>query len=210
MLKSADLHSLQSERSVIQLKKGMNLYLEDSVTQWLYCIYTGKLKIHKACFDGKPRIIRFVGAGDIIGQFDSLGDNKHSSSATAIEESIICLIPKKYLTSTLNKQELHLPLVNILSSNIKELEWNMLISSVGSAMKQVTKALVILEQKFGLKEDGKTLDIYLTRKEFGEFLGISTETIIRVFSEMQKQNLVQLKGKNIAITDINYLKKLLY
>lgn len=201
-MRSGDLKQMAEQRSFMSYEKGDLLYEEGTISKWLYCIHTGKVKLHRVGLNGKTRITRVVGKGDIIGQFDSIGESKHSSSATAIEKSIVCLIPKKYLTNELGNKYLHLPLIKVLSADINEVEKNMVSFSNGTAKNLIIKCLLSLHEKFGLKEDKKTLDIYLTRKEYGEILGISTETVIRVFSQLQNDGFIVISGKEILIKNL--------
>jgi CRP-like cAMP-binding protein len=93
-------------------------------------------------------------------------------------------------------------LIKVLAADINEVEKNMVSFSNGTSKNLIIKCLLSLHEKFGLKENKKTLDIYLTRKEYGEILGISTETVIRVFSQLQKDGYIKILGKQILIENL--------
>jgi CRP/FNR family transcriptional regulator len=53
-----------------------------------------------------------------------------------------------------------------------------------------------------------TIDLSITRKEIGELAGISTESAIRLLSELNHDGIIKLEGKVIIILKENLLEKL--
>ena len=73
---------------------------------------------------------------------------------------------------------------------------------------RVAEALLLLKNHFGLEEDGKTIEAKLTRREIGEIAGITTETTIRILSDLSKEKILRLVDKKISIIDIPRLVKI--
>jgi len=51
-------------------------------------------------------------------------------------------------------------------------------------------------------------EIPISRKEIAEFIGKTTENVIKALSELRKNNIINISGKTIEIIDINKLQKI--
>jgi CRP-like cAMP-binding protein len=70
MFCSVDLPSLEKmsgEKSSSIYRKGQTIFYEDRQPHGVYCIYSGKVKIHKYGENGQEQIVRFARAGSLIG-----------------------------------------------------------------------------------------------------------------------------------------------
>lgn len=70
---------------------------------------------------------------------------------------------------------------------------------------RIAEALLLLNEAYGFKADGITIDSSLTRREIANIAGTTTETSIRILSDFDKENLIHLKGKEIQIVNRNKL-----
>ena len=48
----------------------------------------------------------------------------------------------------------------------------------------------------------------LTRREMAELANTSTETVIRIFSEFKRENVISLQSKTVKILDYDYLDEM--
>jgi len=71
---------------------------------------------------------------------------------------------------------------------------------------KVIDSFLYIYRKFGQNEDD-FFNIQLPRKDFADFAGTTEEQVIRIISSLKKEKLLQTKGKQIGITNINLLKK---
>jgi CRP-like cAMP-binding protein len=71
---------------------------------------------------------------------------------------------------------------------------------------RLVETLIYLEETFGKNEDG-SLHIQLSREELAGMIGTATESCIRLLSELNKSELIELSGKKIFIADKNKLKR---
>ena len=73
---------------------------------------------------------------------------------------------------------------------------------------RLARSLLKLREMYGLKEDGLTLEVELTREELANLIGAATETTIRMLSAFKKEKKIQLSGKNLKILNIDSLEEL--
>ena len=64
-----------------------------------------------------------------------------------------------------------------------------------------------LHDEFGEDTD-KTLRVQLTREELAGIIGTATESCIRLLSDFNKSELIELVGKKIMLKNVRALKKL--
>lgn len=205
-----------SEREVISqnkrknnFKKGQVIYYEGNYPQGLFCIYQGKIKISTIGRKGKEQIVKFKGHGEVLGYRALLNDEPYNATATAISDCRVCHISKNAFLETLERSKhLSLNTIHLLSNDLKESEQKLINLSQKPVKERVAEALLLLKKHFGLEEDGKTIEVNLTRREIGEIAGITTETTIRILSELSKEKILKLADKKISIMDIKQLVKI--
>ncbi|MCB0429099.1 MAG: Crp/Fnr family transcriptional regulator [Flavobacteriales bacterium] len=208
-LSDKELDKLSEERGDNFYKKGQVIFYEGNRGHGLYCIYQGKVKVHKLGEEAREQIVRFAKEGDVLGYRSLLGGEPFNATATAMEDSIICYIPRsKFLEVLENNTEFSLKVIRMLAKDLRESEKKLIHITQKPVVERIAEALLILKEKFGLKEDGKTLDVILTRREIGDLAGVTTETTIRTLSELNKKHVLLLNGKRIELVDIPNLLRL--
>ena len=201
-----DLDIISDQKNGNFYKKGQVIFYEGNHPQGLYCISSGKVKIHKLGDQGKDQIVRFAGSSDILGYRALLSDDLYSATATAMEDSVICKISKEKFFEVLEKnQALSLKAIKMLTNDLKRSEQKIIDITQKPVRERIAEALLILKESFGLKEDNQTLNTQLTRREIGEIAGVTSETTIRTLSDFNKEGIIELNKKDIVLTNLKAL-----
>ena len=187
-------------------KKGQAIFYEGNHANGLYCIYDGKVKLSKLGEEGKEQIVRFAKTSDILGYRSLLSDEPYHATATAMEDSHICLIPKDRFMQLMEKDpKLSLSVVQLLSKDLRGAEQLMIDIAQKSVKERIAEALVLLKRTFGFLDDGETIGVTLTRSEIADIAGTTTETTIRTLAQLSSENLIELVGKKIKVLNFNKL-----
>ena len=207
-LNHAELEILTKHKTHILFKKGQALFYENSQVQGIYCIYSGKILIHKN-MDAREQVVRLVRPGDWIGDRALLNDESYSTSATAVEVTEVCYIPRQVFTGLLKENsDLALEAMKFLSGKLKTAE-HLLTSMVHKQSdEKMAEALLALGEYYGYEDDKMTIRANFSRENLAGIAGITTETAIRLLSSFNKSKLVRLIGKRIKLTDIPKLQAL--
>lgn len=209
VLNKIELASLSDNKSHISYKKGQTVFYEGSNPHGLYCIFSGKIKIHKLGHDGKDQILRFAKKGSIIGYRALLCDDYYHASATVIEDSVICFFPKKdYQSLIISNPLLSMQIIKLLSSDLKSAEQKAMNMVQKQVRERIAETLLMLKEFFGLEPDNATINTVLTRESIGNIAGTTTETAIRTLSDFYKNKTIDLIGKKIKILDNKELVKI--
>ncbi len=209
VLNKVELSNLSETKSHISYKKGQTVFYEGNHPHGLYCIYSGKVKVHKLGHDGKDQIMRLAKAGNIIGYRALLSDDYYHASATAIENSVICFFPKKdYQTQIISNPNISMQIIKLLSHDLKAAETKAMNMVQKQVRERIAETLLMLKEFFGLEADNATISTILTRESIGNIAGTTTETAIRTLSDFQKNRTIDLLGKKIKILNNKELIKI--
>ncbi|MBT4521902.1 MAG: fumarate/nitrate reduction transcriptional regulator Fnr [Halieaceae bacterium] len=209
-LKSEDIDQLDD---IIQrgkpLQKSQHLYREGDDFQSVYAVRSGTLKAYKTTDDGREQVTGFYFPGEILGM-DGISNNSHASSAKALETSAVCEIP----FSSLEKLSTLMPnlqrhFFQLMSREITEDQMLITLLSKNSAEERVTALLLSISSRNARRKLSATqFRLPMSRVDIGNYLGLTVETVSRVFSRLQKMDILRVDNKEIEILDVNELRRL--
>ena len=189
------------------IKKGEPIFEEGEVTNGIYCIKDGVCKLSKLSDNGKDQIVKLVKPGELLGQRSMISDEPANLSAVALEDMEVCFIPRSEVMQFFNENnQFSMNVMKTICEDLKGADDHMVNMAQKTVRQRLVETLIYLEETFGKNEDG-SLHIQLSREELAGMIGTATESCIRLLSELNKSNLIELNGKKIFITDKNKLKR---
>jgi CRP/FNR family transcriptional regulator len=207
-LESDDIQQLDD---IIQrskpLQKSQHLYREGDDFQSVFAVRSGTLKAYKTTDDGKEQVTGFYFPGEILGM-DGISNNTHASSAKALETAAICEIP----FSSLEKLSTQMPTLQrhffqLMSREITEDQQLITLLSKNSADERVAALMLSISSRNARRKLSSTqFRLPMSRVDIGNYLGLTVETVSRVFSRMQKMDILRVDNKEIEILDLDGLK----
>ena len=202
------LKKLSEERDVRIYKKKEDIYKERNYPKGIYFVSKGKVKTFQTNESGKELITELHKAGDFFGYLSLLQDEQYTSSATALEDSEIYMIPKVDFFSLIYKNaEVSRRFIEILSNNLRENEKQLVKLAYNSVRKRVAEALVKLSDKY--KKDGEQkFSMNVSREDLANMVGTATETVIRTLSDFKEEKFIEVSGGTITILNYDSLLKL--
>ena len=185
-------------------RKGQIVFHEGAYPFGVYCINDGKIKLSHSGDDGREQIVRLVKAGDIMGYKALLSNERYTATATALEDSSICFIPKDLFLNILQKDaSLSFEMMRILSSELRKAELKITHLAQKPVRERLAETLLFIKETYGLEADGHTLSVRLSREEIANLVGTATESAIRLLSEFRKDGMIELEGKKIRLLDLS-------
>lgn len=190
------------------IKKGEPIFEEGEVTNGIYCIKDGVCKLSKLSDNGKDQIVKLVKPGELLGQRSMISDEPANLSAVALEDMEVCFIPRREVMQffTQNNQ-FSMNVMRTICDDLKGADDHMVNMAQKTVRQRLGETLIYLEDTFGKNEDD-TLRIQLSREELAGMIGTATESCIRLLSELNKSDYIELIGKKIKLLDKNKLKRL--
>ncbi len=202
------LKNLSMERDVRLYKKKDDIFIEGNYPRGVYFISKGKVKTYQTNEHAKELITGLHKEGDFFGYLSLLNDEQYTSSATALEDSEIHMIPKEDFFALIYKNaEVARKFIEILTNNIHEYEQQLITLAYNSVRKRVAEALIKLSDKYKKEGDPK-FSMNVSREDLANLVGTATETVIRTLSDFKEEKTIEISGGTITILNYEKLSKL--
>ena len=191
------------------LQKNQHLYREGDEFQSVFAVRSGTLKAYKTTDDGREQVTGFYFPGEILGM-DGISNNYHASSAKALETAAVCEIP----FSSLEKLSALMPSLQrhffqLMSREITEDQQLITLLSKNSADERVASLMLSISTRNARRKLSATqFRLSMSRVDIGNYLGLTVETVSRVFSRMQKMDMLRVDNKEIEILDVDSLREM--
>lgn len=189
------------------LSRGDYLYREGDEFKSIYAIRAGSFKTFKSTWDGIEQVTGLFLPGEIVGM-DGISSNHHGHSAIALETGSFCEIPFHQLEELSARiPSLQGRFFRLMGQEIvKDQQMLTMLSSNDAEERVAALMLSISSRNHRRKLSATQFRLPMTRAEIGSYLGITLETVSRVFSRLQKQNILAVDNKEIHVLDMAALK----
>ncbi|EED32706.1 transcriptional activator Anr [gamma proteobacterium NOR5-3] len=190
------------------LQKGQHLYRESDDFQSVFAVRSGTIKAYRTTDDGREQVTGFYFPGEILGM-DGISNNAHASSAKALETASVCEIPFSSLEKlSASMPQLQRHFFQLMSREITEDQQLITLLSKSSADERVAALLLSVSTRNARRQLSATqFRLSMSRVDIGNYLGLTVETVSRVFSRLQKLKVLDVENKEIEILDIEALRK---
>ncbi len=191
------------------IQKNVQLYKAGETLHTLYAIRTGTFKTFIISEQGEEQITGFHLAGDLLG-FDALGHKTHPSFAKALETSMVCEIPFDILDSLSSQiPKLKAQIMSLMSNELHNNSEILLLLNRKNAEEKLATFLTSYGRRLGARNlSALQFHLPMTRSEIGNYIGLTIETISRLMTRFQKEQLIKVENKCVTILDIDSLNKL--
>ena len=207
-LNKEEIAYLEKSAEIRSYQKGDIIFSQGRHLTGCFLVLSGIVKQYKTGAEGRDYILRLAKEFEILGFRSVMSDEPACNTSTVIADSVLCYIPKECLYHLVKTNGSFA--LDFLQLTCRELELsNLLMADIAhkSVKALLAEFLLTLKNKFGLNEDG-FLNIALSREDFANIIGTTTETVIRLLSEFKAERYIDLSGKKIAITNDKALEKL--
>jgi CRP/FNR family transcriptional regulator len=188
-----------------RVRRGEPLYRAGDSFNSLYAIRTGFFKSRVVLEDGRDQVVGFHMAGEVLG-LDGIGTDSHSADSVALEDSEVCVIPYTRLEQPQFQRSLH----RVLSRELVREQGVMMLLGTMRAAERLAAFLLNLSQRFRARGYSQSeFHLRMTRDEIGSYLGLSLETVSRLFSRFQSEGFISVRQKHVTIRAIGALRDVL-
>ncbi len=209
-LEKADLEALDN---VIKrgrpIQKGELLFKQGDPFKAVYAIRTGAIKTFTVASSGEEQITGFHLASELVG-LSGYSEDTYPLSAKALETTTVCELPLEQLESLCDEMPgLRKQIMRNMGGEIRQDQQMMLQLSKKSADERMAYFLLDLGSRFERRGfSSKAFRLSMSRVDISNYLGLAVETVSRIFTRFQKNELIKTEGKEIALLDIDALKQL--
>ncbi len=192
------------ERIIIKKRFSKNemILLEEDTSNYMYFIYSGKVKAVQISEDGKEQILAIHKKGESFGEMSLLDGKTSPATVIAMEDADVGLISKNDFERHLLKNNKALKqIISLLSSRLREAWMRLKILSFADSEHRVRAVLKLLSEQNGIKDlKGTVISLKLTHKDIAAYASVSRETVTRIIDRLLKDGEIEiLDNKNILL-----------
>lgn len=207
-LKGHELQSMACASESVSAQPGQALFHEGDPNPYVFNVVDGAVKLYRLLPDGRRQITGFLFQGDFLG----LGGRGASSfTAEALTPLNACRFRRGDFDQLLNAlPALEHRLVALAGDELMAAQEQIVLLGRKTARERLASFLTRLsERQVQLGGPEGQVHLPMTRLDIADYLGLTIETVSRVFTQFKTSGLIQLlPGNDVALPDPAALKAL--
>jgi len=186
--------------------EGQSIIKEGTLIRDFTYLKSGLVKLFRRDPSGREQIITIAKPMDYVSLLSVFSNDRYNYSVTALEDSVTCNLKMKEVLSLVKKNgALGFSLLQKMSRVADQLILESLEIRKKHLRGRVAYLLIYFSQYIYFSQE---FDLPLTRKEMAEYVGMTTENVIRSLSEFRKDGILKIYGKTIHIVNMDTLKSI--
>jgi len=204
LISKQELESLSENRTQLTYLKGETIFKQGAFAPHVLFIQSGLIKVYLQTGKNKIQNLWIARAGDFLAFSSVFGEKVYRCSAMALKESEMLMINKESLRSLLKTNPefgFRITSKNYSSEHhlmdlVASLSYKQMRGKLASSLLYLSSEHFVAEKIF----------LYLSRQDIADFASISVESVIKFLKEFEKEGIILLEGKSIAVVKWEKLK----
>src|SRR5258706_1029005 len=193
--------------SMIELKRGDNVYMAGEGGQHVYFVHSGQIKLHVAAPDGRCCTLAVLGENDVFGEC-CLSTPMRAESATAMQHSTATRIPVRALIAGTNGTD-HLlqPLLRHLAQRVYEQQAVIANLLIDQSEQRLAKVLLGIARAHGLTTaTGTKLSLRLSHQDLAEMVGTTRPRVSEFMDRFRRAGYTHLDSEHHLFVRVQALE----
>ncbi|MEN8115932.1 MAG: Crp/Fnr family transcriptional regulator [Bacteroidota bacterium] len=170
----------------------------DKINEFLY-LKEGLVKLSKSTVEGKDQIISFSKPFDFVSLLSVFSSDHYKYSVSAVADSTVCILD---LNVVKNRAQNNAMFAMDLMKRVSEATDKIVLDNLEIKRKhlkgRIAHVLLYFSDYIFEKDE---FELPISRREIAEYIGMTTENVIRTLSEFRKDKIIKIFGKDILIAD---------
>jgi CRP/FNR family transcriptional regulator len=190
-LDTQELAQLSALMTPVELDAGAPLFDEGEAAGNVFNVTSGTIKVYKLLPDGRRQVTGFLFPGDFLGLAKQ---ETYAFSAEAVTVSTLCRFPRHKLEALMQRlPKIEQRLLRISSNELVAAQEQMLLLGRKTAREKVASFLLMLSKRACQRgQPGDAIAVPMSRTDIGDYLGLTTETVSRTFTQLKQDGIIQL------------------
>lgn len=190
-----------------KFSKGEYLYMPDEMSDKIFFLYEGRVKIGTYGESGKEITKAILGKGEVFGELAIIGEDKRRDFAVAMEDSTACIVSKDEMNDLMRDHSgLNLFLMRIMGSRMLEMEQRLESLVFKDSRTRIIEFLKNLAHKKGQRVGYEMLvRKFMTHQEIANLTATSRQTVTTVLNELRSKNILTFNRRRLLIRDMDNL-----
>jgi CRP-like cAMP-binding protein len=170
------------------------IYQEGEKPEQVYYITEGLVGLYALSSSGKEVLLRVFGPNQYFGHRSFLSQGPYHATAYTLKKTQLNYIHVNDLEKILHtNNQVTLDMARNLACELLRAENRLRDLTDKSAKQRIIQALIFLHSKYPAHQ--------WSRKEIGDFASATLETVTRVLTDLNQENLIIKEGRKIIIQD---------
>lgn len=209
VLDGARLAQFKSLGWTLKLARGQTAFHEGDPATRVFTITSGTLKLYKLLADGRRQVTGFMHPGDFLGM--SI-DDEHAFSAEALDDVQLCWFPRNRFDDFVEDHgSMERELYRMAAHELAAAQQQMVLLGRKTATERLATFLLLLGERCERIPGGSRslVRLPMSRSDIADYLGLTKETVSRVFSALRRDRLIRLRSiDEVEIIDGQALEQL--
>jgi CRP/FNR family nitrogen fixation transcriptional regulator len=169
--------------------RNTEIFAEGEPARHVYKVVSGVIRISKLLPDGRRQISAFHTAGDMFG-FEA-DDLHHASAEAVVPVKVVAYKWQSLLTTGTYSMSLVRDLLNLTMIGLRRTQEHLLLLGRKNALERVAAFLIEMAERTNA---GSVLELAMARHDIADYLGLTLETVSRMFAELKELGAIRLEG----------------
>lgn len=195
------MHRFDAIVRTTKRRRGEWVFMLGDPSHTIYFLQKGRMKISALSDSGQELLLEIVGPGEIFGDVAAIQGTPRTTSAQALDDSILCEIRRNDFESLLAiYPEISLHLLRSLSSRLRRAEAQLLSLISQDVSTRVREALIEFIDFESGDEPSLPIRIRITQQDLANLIGASRQKTWQALKELEDWGMLRLSYGSILVT----------
>jgi len=198
-LNAHDFGLIHAPIDEMEYAAGASMFTEGSAAKGIFTLRHGMVKLVRSTIDGRPRIVRVLRAGDVVG-LEALASAKYDCDAVTLTAASVCRIPLEVIHKlSSSSPRLHAQLMKKWQHALKDADDWLADMNFGTAKRRVGN--LVLKMRSAANSE---VSMLFSREDMGAMLDLKLETVSREISRLVREGAIEQLDKQGRIYRVIY------
>ena len=212
LFKDFSVEELESILPIFQereYKKNQVVFIEEETGQYMYIVKFGEVKVVQTSSDGRENILAIHHSGETFGEMSMLDGKTTPATIVAMEDCRIITVSKSNFENVLMKNpKVIVSILHIICTKLRDSWKTIQALKYTDSETRLKHILLGLAQTDGIQEkEGIQINMKITHQDLAEMAGTSRETVSRLISRLQGQDLLRISSRKLLLVENPYWRE---
>jgi len=187
---------------LVRYAKGETMFRRGDEGASMMLILAGSVKVSNTTVEGREAVLNFLGPGDVNGEVTVLDGLDRTATAIALEPTEAFVSQRRDLMPVmLANPEAMQEIIQALCGKLR-IASALIEDGLNEMPGRTARGLLRLADQHGRRtKDGIVINLRLSQRDLGGYLGLSRENASRQLGNLRQSGLISIDGPHIVIRD---------
>jgi CRP-like cAMP-binding protein len=199
----ADLDGIIQQARSLRVVRGEAIFEQEGEAHSFFLLLDGYARVVKTTADGQQVIVRYIGAGELMGIAQALGRTTYPASAVAVVDCVVLAWPGRlWAEFAASFPSFGIGTYNTVGERLNDAQQRVVEMSTTQVEQRVANTVLRLANQTGRKTDeGLAIDFPISRQDIAEMTGTTLHTVSRLLTAWEGKGLVKSGRQRVTVVE---------